>query len=55
MWFHDGSHTGTIDPRYLCVCVEHTDYAPISMEDVVARVVDQGGRVGFADKKTAVM
>lgn len=55
MRFYDGSHTGKIDPRYLCVCVEHTDYAPISMEDVVARVVEQGGRVGFADKKTAVM
>lgn len=27
-----------VDPRYLCVSVEHTDYAPISVEEVRARV-----------------
>ena len=28
---------GSIDPRYLCVCVEHTNYTPIAWEEVVAR------------------
>lgn len=28
---------GSVDPRYLCVCVEHTNYAPIAWEEVVAR------------------
>lgn len=28
---------GSIDPRYLCVCVEHTNYAPITWDEVVAR------------------
>lgn len=28
---------GSIDPRYLCVCVEHTDYTPISWEEVGRR------------------
>lgn len=26
------------DPRYLCVSVEHTDYAPISFEEVYSRI-----------------
>lgn len=26
------------DPRYLCVSVEHTDYAPISFDEVYARI-----------------
>lgn len=32
---------GSIDPRYLCVCVEHTDYAPISWEEAKRRFVAQ--------------
>ena len=28
---------GMIDPRYLCVCVEHTNYAPIAWEEVARR------------------
>ena len=32
---------GSIDPRYLCVCVEHTDYKPIELEEVVSRFEDQ--------------
>lgn len=27
-----------IDPRYLCVSVEHTDYAPIDLEEVRKRI-----------------
>ena len=36
-----------IDTRYHCVCVEHTDFAPILFEDVIERIKDEGGVVGF--------
>ena len=36
-----------IDNRYHCVCVEHTDYAPILLEDVLERIRAEGGIVGF--------
>jgi len=36
-----------IDPRYHCVCVEQTDFAPILFEDVIKRIVAEGGTVGF--------
>jgi len=36
-----------IDPRYHCVCVEHTDWAPILFEDVIKRIKAEGGEVGF--------
>jgi calcineurin-like phosphoesterase family protein len=36
-----------IDPRYHCVCVEHTDFRPILFEDVIKRIKDEGGTVGF--------
>ena len=36
-----------IDPRYHCVCVEHTDYRPILIEDVIKRIKEEGGEVGF--------
>lgn len=29
--------SGLPDPRYLCVCVEHTDYAPIPLEEARKR------------------
>ncbi len=29
---------GDIDPRYFCVCVEHTDYRPIEWEEVRAKL-----------------
>ena len=35
------------DVRYHCVCVEQTDFAPISYEDVKTRIVAEGGIVGF--------
>jgi calcineurin-like phosphoesterase family protein len=38
---------GQIDPRYLCVSAEHTDFAPISLEEVKARILAQGGRLGL--------
>ena len=36
-----------IDKRYHCVCVEQTDFAPILFEDVVKRIAEEGGAVGF--------
>lgn len=36
-----------VDPRYHCVCVEHTDFAPILFEDVKKRILAEGGVIGF--------
>ena len=36
-----------IDPRYHCVCVEQTDFAPILFEDVLKKIEAEGGTVGF--------
>ena len=37
-----------IDTRYHCVCVEQTpDFAPILFEDVLKRITDEGGVIGF--------
>ena len=38
---------GIVDPRYHCVCVEQTDFRPILFEDVVKRIQDEGGTIGF--------
>jgi calcineurin-like phosphoesterase family protein len=40
-------YSDVIDPAYFCVCVEQTDYRPISFEDVLQKIKDQGGQVGF--------
>jgi hypothetical protein len=39
-----------IDPRYHCVCVEQTNWAPISLEEVVKRINEEGGQVGFKER-----
>ena len=36
-----------VDPRYHCVCVEQTDFRPILFEDVMKRITEEGGAVGF--------
>jgi calcineurin-like phosphoesterase family protein len=36
-----------IDPDYFCVSVEQIDYTPILFEEVLKRIKDQGGQVGF--------
>jgi len=36
-----------IDPDYYCVSVEHTDYRPVLFEEVIQKIKDQGGQVGF--------
>jgi calcineurin-like phosphoesterase family protein len=38
------------DVRYHCVCVEQTDFKPISLEDVVKRIEREGGEVGMKVK-----
>ena len=44
-----------IDPRYHCVCVEQTDYRPISFEEVIERIKDEGGEVGFRNGNQPTM
>ena len=40
--------TDVIDTRYHCVCVEQTpDFAPILFEDVIERIKEEGGVIGF--------
>ena len=39
--------SAVVDPRYHCVCVEHTDFAPILFEDVIKRIEAEGGTIGF--------
>ena len=44
----DNGYRGqVIDPRYHCVCVEQTDFRPILFEDVLKRIKEEGGEVGF--------
>ncbi len=40
---------GKIDPRFLCVSAEHTDLKPIEFEDLVDRIVAQGGKIGMVN------
>jgi calcineurin-like phosphoesterase family protein len=41
-------YSNEIDTRYHCVCVEQTpDFAPILFEDVLKRITEEGGTVGF--------
>ena len=43
----NGKITNIVDVRYHCVCVEHTDFAPILFEDVIKRIEAEGGQIGF--------
>lgn len=45
-----------VDVRYHCVCVEQTpDFAPILFEDVIKRIREEGGEVGFKNGNGAQM
>lgn len=44
-----------IDPRYFNVSVEQIDFAPISLEEVNTRIINQGGHVGFRNGNQVVM
>lgn len=48
-------YSNEIDTRYHCVCVEQTDFAPILFEDVIARIKEEGGTVGFRNGNSAVV
>lgn len=47
-------YSNEIDARYHCVCVEQTDFAPISLEEVYDRIRSEGGTVGFNAQRTSV-
>lgn len=42
---------GVIDMRYHSVCVEQTDFAPISFGDVQKKILAEGGTIGFRNKE----
>lgn len=44
-----------IDNRYHCVCVEHTDYRPILFEEVIKRIQEEGGTIGFKQGNGSIM
>jgi calcineurin-like phosphoesterase family protein len=45
-----------IDNRYHCVCVEQTpDFGPILFEDVIKRIQEEGGTVGFRNSDRPMM
>jgi calcineurin-like phosphoesterase family protein len=46
-WTKKSGNIEVIDPRYHCVCVEQTDFAPILLEDVYKRIEAEGGVLGF--------
>lgn len=41
------------DPRYLCVSVEHTNYEPLSFEEVEARIAARWEQTGYVGPKNA--
>jgi calcineurin-like phosphoesterase family protein len=43
------------DPDYFCVCVEQTNFTPISFENVIKKIKDQGGQVGFKNGNGPIM
>ena len=47
--------SGEIDSNYWCACVEQTDYRPILFEDVIKRIKEQGGAVGFKNGNGPIM
>ncbi|MDE2097334.1 MAG: hypothetical protein KGL39_08835 [Patescibacteria group bacterium] len=45
---HDGRVGGdTPDPRYFCVSVEHTNYAPILLDDVLKKIKEEQDAAGI--------
>jgi calcineurin-like phosphoesterase family protein len=49
-------YSDMIDPRYHCVCVEQLpDFAPIALEELTARIRDEGGVDSFRPNKSYMM
>ena len=50
-WFEHGKMTDKlidqVDPRYLCVCVEQTNFTPLSFDEVEARIKKQWEDTGY--------
>jgi len=44
-----------VDPRYHCVCVEQTDFAPILLEDMIKRIKAEGGTIEMRNGNGPVM
>ena len=44
-----------IDPRYYCVSVEQTNYAPILFEEVMKKLADRDKELGFIDDREAIL
>jgi calcineurin-like phosphoesterase family protein len=44
-------YSNEVDPNYLCVSVEHTNFTPILFEDAMKRIIERGGQVGFKNTK----
>jgi calcineurin-like phosphoesterase family protein len=50
-----GHRPPMIDVRYQCVCVEQTDFRPILFENVIKRINEEGGTVGFKQSNGPIM
>ena len=49
-------YSDEIDVRYHCVCVEQLpDFAPILFEDVLKRITEEGGQIGFRNGNDPAM
>lgn len=44
-----------VDNRYHCVCVEQTDFRPILFEEVIKKIKEEGGTVGFRHGNGTIM
>ena len=55
MTWHPTKQHPVVDPRYHCVCVEQTDFRPILFEDVILKIKDEGGSVGFKNGNGPIM
>lgn len=40
-----------LDPRYFCVSVEHTDFTPITFDEVKLRIEAEGGSTSFKSRE----
>lgn len=53
--FMERGERSWIDPRYHCVCVEQTDFAPILLEDMIKRIKEEGGTIEMRNGNGPVM
>ena len=44
-----------VDPRYVCVSVEQTDFAPILFEDLLKKIKLRDEALGFIDARPSIM